>query len=426
MAAEKSLVVPLNGSNYPTWKVQCKMALIKEDLWNIASGNETESNSSDVSKFNVRKNRALAIIVLAVDPSLLYLLHEPDDPIEVWSTLQGHFQKKTWANKLELRRKLFSCRLKEGESVQDHVKRMTEIFEELSVIGSPEENEDKVVYLLASLPKSFDMLVTALEANESVPDWDVVVERLLNEERKMKSDRTETAEKGLTVSKSQKPKCQECGKIGHTRSDCWQLHGRPDKDKRSKKYQNHKANKADGNHGDYGLNANASSLNCEHKSGEWIIDSGATCHMSNNKNNFVRLELLEESKITIGDGKLLKAEGRGEVKLEMILKGGNRTCTLRDVLYVPELAYSLLSVSRASKFGATSTFKNDDCRLKDDKGKLLGVANKVQGLYYLNGKSKNQSEINPTGTKMLEFYARIVFSCSSFRIPLKEPSFPPK
>ena len=28
-------IVPLNGTNYPTWKIQCKMALMKEGLWKI-------------------------------------------------------------------------------------------------------------------------------------------------------------------------------------------------------------------------------------------------------------------------------------------------------------------------------------------------------------------------------------------------------
>jgi len=45
--------------------------------------------------------------------------------------------------------------------VQKHVKAMTERFNELSVIGAPMEEEDKVVTLLASLPDSFNMLVTA-------------------------------------------------------------------------------------------------------------------------------------------------------------------------------------------------------------------------------------------------------------------------
>jgi hypothetical protein len=33
-------VVPLNSTNYSTWKIQCKMALIKEGLWGIVNGTE--------------------------------------------------------------------------------------------------------------------------------------------------------------------------------------------------------------------------------------------------------------------------------------------------------------------------------------------------------------------------------------------------
>ena len=33
--------MPLNSSNYSTWKIQCKMALVKDGLWGIISGSET-------------------------------------------------------------------------------------------------------------------------------------------------------------------------------------------------------------------------------------------------------------------------------------------------------------------------------------------------------------------------------------------------
>ena len=126
----------------------------------------------------LRRDRALATIVLSVEPSLLYLIGDPQDPGKVWKTLQDHFQKKTWANRLELRRKLYALRLKEGDSAQEHIRRMTEIFEELSVIDAPVSDEDKVVHLLASLPDSFGMLVTALEVNsETVPKLKLITER---------------------------------------------------------------------------------------------------------------------------------------------------------------------------------------------------------------------------------------------------------
>ena len=102
-------IVPLNGANYPTWKVQCRMALVCEGLWSIVAGTEeappAEAAADRRAKFQARMDKALALIA----PSLLYLV---GDPVVVWKTLENQFQKKTWANKLMLRWKLYSLRLK--------------------------------------------------------------------------------------------------------------------------------------------------------------------------------------------------------------------------------------------------------------------------------------------------------------------------
>lgn len=190
MAESKSVaVVPLKGSNYATWKVQCRMALMKEGLWGIVNETERappEREADKHAKFVGRQNRALALIVLSVEPTLLYLLGDPEDPVAVWKKLSDQFQKKSWANKLQLRRRLYTLRLKESDPVQEHIQKMTEFFEELAVVGDPLKEEDQVVYLLASLPESYNMLVTALEANTDVPQMDVIMERLLHKERKQK------------------------------------------------------------------------------------------------------------------------------------------------------------------------------------------------------------------------------------------------
>ncbi len=182
------IIPPLNDSNYPTWKIQVRIALMKDGLWNIVNGKENapENEHADQAKFMTRRDKALAQIVLSIQPSLLYLLGDPEDPVVDWKKLENQYQKKTWANKLELRRKLFSLRLKEGELVQQHVKVMTEVFETLSVIGDPITEEDHVVHLLASLPEAYDMIVTALKSSSNVPIMETVIERLLHEERKMK------------------------------------------------------------------------------------------------------------------------------------------------------------------------------------------------------------------------------------------------
>ena len=396
MAELKTAMVPLNNSNYPTWKVQCRMALMKEGLWGIVNGTETppDVQADTYAKFMTRRDRALATIVLSVDPSLLYLLGEPENPMMVWKKLSDQFQKKTWANKLELRRKLYSLRLKDGESVQNHVKVMTEIFDGLSVIGDPVEEEDRVVHLLASLPESFDMLVTALEANIDVPKMDVVTERLLHEERKMKGrDVFEpSGEKAMTShSRKKSMKCHHCGKLGHIKRNCRLLSSEEQKFK-SHRYCKERANKV--------TTSDVCSSDSETErdafvvchalaasdSSSWIVDSGATCHMCSDSKLFETLQSLKQPiKVSLGDGRTLQATGRGNISLEMKLPGDkSNRCNLLDVLLVPKLSYNLLSVSKAAEAGKIIEFDESGCQVLDAKKKLIAAGNRAGSLYYLN------------------------------------------
>ena len=92
--------------------------------------------------------------------------------------------------------------------------------------------------------------------------------------------------------------------------------------------------------------------------GNWIIDSGATCHMCGSKESFVELsDLTQLVEVTLGDGNVLKVSGQGVVSLKMKLPDGSvRRCKLLDVLYVPDLAYNLLSVSKAAESGKMTKF----------------------------------------------------------------------
>ena len=91
-----SPVVLLKGSNYPTWKLQCQMVLMKAGLWSIVNGTENApeagADSGVIAKYTARRDSALAHIVLSVDSTLLYLLGDPEDPVVVWKKLLDQFQ----------------------------------------------------------------------------------------------------------------------------------------------------------------------------------------------------------------------------------------------------------------------------------------------------------------------------------------------
>ena len=50
-------IIPLNGNNFPTWKIQCRMALVKEGLWGIVKGTETVPEGEGHSSQDRRSQR---------------------------------------------------------------------------------------------------------------------------------------------------------------------------------------------------------------------------------------------------------------------------------------------------------------------------------------------------------------------------------
>ena len=55
---------------------------------------------------------------------------------------------------------------------------------------------------------------------------------------------------------------------------------------------------------------------------DWVVDSGATCHMSNDRSLFAEMrELPSSEKVTLRDRHDLEATGEGTVNLEICLMG---------------------------------------------------------------------------------------------------------
>ena len=104
---------------------------------------------------------------MAVSTSQLYLITSADTPRGAWNALRNHFERDTLANKLFLKKQYFRMEMKEGTSLETHVKHMKEVSDRLAAIGSPISEEDQMVTLLGSLPHSYSTIVTALEARGS-------------------------------------------------------------------------------------------------------------------------------------------------------------------------------------------------------------------------------------------------------------------
>ena len=398
-------LMKLNVDNCPAWKLQARMALIRDDLWEIVSGSEKapeEAATADAQKkFKSRSNKALSMIVLSMKPELHYHIgREPKDSVAVWKLLANHFERKTWGNCYELWKRLMSMpRMKEirdGGSIDKHLKSMQETFDSLAVLEDPVSEKKQVMFILASLPESFQTMVTALAAStEDVPSLADVKEKLRSEELKQKQagpGHEDDQGKALAVGHGPRhsfPKskliCHFCGKPGHFKRNCRKWAAEKKNEQSTGSGQKQSASPAEASDDDMESMMITTHAFSTVSNGKWIVDSGATSHMCNDREQFVNFkELLNKQAVTLGDGHTLDGTGIGTVKIETLLPDGNsQKCRLEKVLYLPNLSYNLLSVSKAAETGHTTSFSSTSCEIVDQKRRVTAFATKVGSLYYL-------------------------------------------
>ena len=142
-----------------------------------------------------------------------------------------------------------------------------------------------------------------------------MIERLLYEERKSKNTGTIDALATKVKPKWNRDKrgvrCHNCGKLGHIQRNCYAAERQPagsdvKKSERFKKGQSSRSGVS------VGLLASTHAALAAESSKDstvnWIIDSGATCHICCNKSMFVEVKTLEAPEIvTLGDGRRIEA-----------------------------------------------------------------------------------------------------------------------
>lgn len=111
--------------------------------------------------------------------------------------------------------------------------------------------------------------------------------------------------------------------------------------------------------------------------GMWIIDSGATHHMTpfsdilENFDDSIKKDVVvadERKVVVVADERKVSVEGRGSVVLKLAEKYGNKNFKLTDVSFVPDLDCNLLSVKQLDKKGFKIVFQNNTVNvLKNNK-----------------------------------------------------------
>ena len=119
------------------------------------------------------------------DLVLLNVLEEATTK-DLWEKLGKLYQSKSLVNKLFLRKKLYNLRMRDGDSMAEHLNAFNIVVSQLVFLEIKFSYEDKCISLLCSLPDSWDSLVVAIGSNTTALKFDEVVSSLLSEEMRRK------------------------------------------------------------------------------------------------------------------------------------------------------------------------------------------------------------------------------------------------
>eukprot|EP00794_Sanderia_malayensis_P002886 gene2886-biopygen2372 len=376
-----------------------KMALVGKDLWDIVTGDEVLDGTAAVvqqRKFQRRENIALATICLSVLPSLQIYVRAAKSAKEAWDNLEQHFEKRSLSQKIFYRRKLYSARLEKGTTMLEHVNGLQTLSDHLEAVGDPIMEKDLVIILISSLTEDYNHLITALETiAEDRLSWVYVRDRVLHEYEKLHQHAanegavTKNDDALLVISKksdAQRKKCFYCQKEGHFAKNCFKK--KADMKAKQRAESANCADTEDEPDDGFALTANNGT---EQSGDEWLIDSGASQHMTYENSGMLNYEKFSTPRnIRLADNRTVHAYGKGNIRIPIYDGTKKWNFMLCGVLFVPELKRKLLSLSSIIDKGSKICFDGKSCTATNN-GLSVAIGHKQGNLFKLNNRTSDSA-----------------------------------
>lgn len=384
MSDMKFAIDKLHGGNWQTWNVRVEMLLTRDNLWDVVQA----SVPGEIERTAAWQ---LSGLLLLLEDSQLPLVKNSVFAHDVFNALRNYHQKTTRSVRVSLLKKLCTTNLPANGNIEDHLRIFDDLFDRLEGSGTKLDKDTKVCMLLRSLPASFDGLVTALDSRS---DEDISLEGVksklideYNRQLERRDGETSKTEKAMRSDENKSSHyqtegvrtCHFCKKPGHFKQNCRKFLA-------SKKRESSTSTVNSGS--GKAKTAQSESRNIaftaasKRKSNVWVIDSGASAHMTNDRSFYSELEEFECGFITMADGNKsqILGEGKGVVK-------GIDSCgeivniNIHNVRFVPGLSTNLLSVGKLVQKSLEVTFNDSGCFILNADGVEVATGSKNGGLY---------------------------------------------
>ncbi|UYV82299.1 hypothetical protein LAZ67_21001652 [Cordylochernes scorpioides] len=366
-------------------------------------GEETERQ-----KWKIKDSQAKGIITCAMTDSQVSLILTCKTSKQIWASLTKGYEGDIKKKSIEARNNVSRLHMYPEESWKDYLHRSEKLLENARIMGATIDDEEFIYSVIKGLPQKYNIIAMQINTMNNPTLSDVKSQFLLYQERYHEKDISSSSAHKASQSESKKfypknkfkykPECYICNKRGHKANDCW--HNPKIKGNNNKREDLNKPStsgykpKFRNQQKQTGNSHNEKAANCliaknqEKSEQEWIIDSGATSHMTS------CFELLKDSenkerKIILADDTQIESKAIGNVKIKT--KEEN-LLILKDVLFVPQIKGNLLSVGKLLQDYQRIIFSKDKCTIIDFKDQVILEAPKIDDFYIINSSGSRDEE----------------------------------
>ncbi|GAA0145953.1 hypothetical protein LIER_06020 [Lithospermum erythrorhizon] len=394
MGGDKPKMVMLMANNYAIWKTKMLDRLYVKMLARPIEELGIRPPDANVREWSELDRRCLGYIRDYIDIGVIHHVENTTTAFGCWTKLQGLYERKTSGHKVSLVRQLGKLRYVDGTSLTEHLNQLEHIFNQLTAMGVDFNDEVQALWILGSLPDSWETLSVSLSA--SAPDGtiskEMVSNTILNEElrrgggldnghggsnndmlvyehKKGKKKHTKV-HPGKSKSSKKEDQCHYCNKLGHSKSECYSF--KKDVANRSVKNKKNENNNVAIVNPSGDLIVVGSSDVCYASSGDdWVIDSGASFHVTPHKSFFMTYKQGDLGEARMGNN------GVSEIKeiCDICLKSDRGSeIILKDVRHIPDFRLNLISSGKLDDQGFFNFFGEGKWKLiRDSKLIVQGV-----------------------------------------------------